>query len=272
MDAKGEDMKEDIKLLHIYAQDHEHDGAWIVGSKEGLIALRDAIDQAIQTGVGWTPSGYESRGVMATDGEGYDVRVIQDNSGWGAPVSESKTVWDRLECPYVGGGPYQRLYRPDTLWPSDIWDWEAERIRMRELRDGEPVGDVEGMDNAVEQCTFCGHIEAAHIGRPGYKHGCATPDCRCAVYTSPENRRCYQQYMLDVKQPVTITARVLAGRIHALKSRKKDETAHTDEEFDGLSCPCVSIAMYYLGLRGDPAKEGVYWPDGKGGNDWEMQS
>ena len=133
------------------------------------------------------------------------------------------------------------------------------------------MSEMETRQKAVEQCTFCGHIKAVHIGNPNYKTGCVLDTCRCAVYSSPASRRRHEQYLFDVKQPVTITARILAGRIHALKSRKKDETAHTDEEFDGLSCPCVHVAMYYLGLRGDPAGQGVYWPDGKGGNDWEMQ-
>ena len=130
-------MKKDFGLLHIYAQVHEHDGAWIVGSRIGLTALRNAIDQALKDGSGWTASGYEAEGdyVMASDGEGYDVRVIQDNSEWGAPPLKAKTVWDRLESPYVGGGPYQRWHLPNSIWPSNIWDWEAERKRMKESQE-----------------------------------------------------------------------------------------------------------------------------------------
>ena len=119
----------DLNLLHIYAQQHEHDAAWIVGSKGGLTALRDAIDRAIKDGEGYTPIAHDE--VMASDGEGYSVRIIQDNSDWGAPPAESETVWDLLECPYVGGGPYQES-RPNVIWPWSLWDWEAEKRRRME--------------------------------------------------------------------------------------------------------------------------------------------
>ena len=134
-------MKEDLGLLHIYAQEREHGSVWIVGTRIGLTALRDAIDQALKAGAGWTPSGYVAEGhfVMASDGEGYDVRVIQDNSDWGAPPSKATTVWDRLESPYVGGGPYERYHPKDGIWPSQLWDWDAENKRMRELEDKQDI-------------------------------------------------------------------------------------------------------------------------------------
>lgn len=127
-------MSDDMKLLHLYAQDHQHGEAWVVGNRLGLEALRDAINLALQQGSAQTPS--RDGCVFATDGEGYEVMVLLDESKWeGAPIGEEKTVWDRLQCPYVGGGPYQRGYYPSALWPWDLWDYKLGR-RKEEKRDG----------------------------------------------------------------------------------------------------------------------------------------
>lgn len=55
-------------FLHVYSQYMWHDDAVIRGTKTALLALRDAIDAAIE--------GTEGRAeVYATDGEGYHVVV-----------------------------------------------------------------------------------------------------------------------------------------------------------------------------------------------------
>ena len=113
-----------------------------------------------------------------------------------------------------------------------------------------------------DPCTFCGHIQAVHVGNPNYKTGCVLPSCRCAVYSSPEDVQRNQKFKSDAVRPVTVTARDLADRIHALREHRFGAT-HSE----GLSCPCAHLALYYLGLRVDP---GIYWPDGKGGNAWAM--
>lgn len=67
--------KNKIKLLHIYGQDFWHTCGYIVGNKEALIALKNAIEIALDEGEGVVD-------VYVNDGEGYDVHVIRDNSDW----------------------------------------------------------------------------------------------------------------------------------------------------------------------------------------------
>jgi len=58
----------DDRTLHIYAQSVWHDNAEIIGTVDGLTRLRDAINEALASGVGVA-------NVMASDGEGYYAAV-----------------------------------------------------------------------------------------------------------------------------------------------------------------------------------------------------
>jgi hypothetical protein len=66
--------------LHIRPQHWNHDPAEIVGTPSGLSALREAIDDALETRDG-------ERDVFASDGEGYGVKVrcSRTLSGLGQP-------------------------------------------------------------------------------------------------------------------------------------------------------------------------------------------
>lgn len=57
-----------LPWLHVYGQYREHSGATIIGTREGLAALRDAVDAALTSGTG-------NAAVFATDGEGYGLIV-----------------------------------------------------------------------------------------------------------------------------------------------------------------------------------------------------
>lgn len=61
---------QDEEWLHIRGQFTYHSQARIAGTTAGLIALRDAINSAIETGVGAAEA-------YASDGEGYAVDVIR---------------------------------------------------------------------------------------------------------------------------------------------------------------------------------------------------
>lgn len=66
-----EDAKEEEpRILHVYAQGGPHDDARIIGTKEALENLRDAIDSTLD-------SGREERcaGLFTADGEGFDLLV-----------------------------------------------------------------------------------------------------------------------------------------------------------------------------------------------------
>jgi hypothetical protein len=73
-------------VLHIYGQSFWHDEAFIVGNREGLATLRDAITRALES---------ESGAVVATayvnDGEGFDIGIYR--------VHDENT--DRISVPYT---------------------------------------------------------------------------------------------------------------------------------------------------------------------------
>ena len=69
----------ELPWLHVYGQFCWHSEAAIVGTKNGLVALRDAISKAIDTGSGTAEA-------FATDGEGYAIEVRRSiRSSMGEP-------------------------------------------------------------------------------------------------------------------------------------------------------------------------------------------
>lgn len=56
-------------VAHIIAQSYFHQPAFLIGDREGLERIRDAIAQALETGEA-------RRGIFAQDGEGYGVHVL----------------------------------------------------------------------------------------------------------------------------------------------------------------------------------------------------
>ena len=70
--------------LHVYPQEQWHSEALLIGNREALLALRHAIDCALdhETG-GLTP--------FVNDGEGYDLAVV---------CADQKTI-DSLTVPYT---------------------------------------------------------------------------------------------------------------------------------------------------------------------------
>ncbi|OUI98766.1 hypothetical protein HK15_13005 [Acetobacter orientalis] len=64
------DWKDTDDILHIIAQPEQHGDAHILGTKEGLTRLRDAIDAAINT-----PNQTHKATEMTNDGEGFYALV-----------------------------------------------------------------------------------------------------------------------------------------------------------------------------------------------------
>jgi hypothetical protein len=81
-------MKERVRLLHVYGQYCWHSECRIVGNKNALIVLRDAIDDAIKRGKSET-------GAMTSDGEGYSVEVEMCDADW------DSDKWERQPMPYT---------------------------------------------------------------------------------------------------------------------------------------------------------------------------
>lgn len=57
-------------VVNLYAQPFWHSEAWIGADRKGLMALRQAIDDALNTQIGCAEA-------CASDGEGYDIYVVQ---------------------------------------------------------------------------------------------------------------------------------------------------------------------------------------------------
>jgi hypothetical protein len=80
-------MAEPIKVLQVYGQGAWHDDVYIVGNREALEALRDAINTAIDTGQGETAC-------FVSDGEGFTTAILRDDTVFGNPE------WYKYPVPY----------------------------------------------------------------------------------------------------------------------------------------------------------------------------
>jgi hypothetical protein len=94
------------KLLHIYAQQQWHDNAFIIGDREGLEILREAIDKALQT------DGPINANVFANDGEGYTVVILCTESH----CEMVNAYWDKLAVPYTDEVAAEK--NEDAIWPE----------------------------------------------------------------------------------------------------------------------------------------------------------
>ena len=83
------------KLVHIYGQEIWHGDAFIVANKEGLLAISQAINQALTKGKGVTE-------VMPADGEGFALKILCRNDEWLSPF------WDNLAMPYTDNVHYRK--------------------------------------------------------------------------------------------------------------------------------------------------------------------
>jgi hypothetical protein len=89
-------------VLHIYAQPFQHQEAWVVGTREGLTILRDALTKALET------EGPVSTVSSTNDGEGYHVLI------WAMPEEKAqqlRTPYTDTEIvgPQTGPTPYTLL-------------------------------------------------------------------------------------------------------------------------------------------------------------------
>jgi hypothetical protein len=94
-------------VLHVYAQPWSHGEAWVVGTREGLMELRDAINRALSDGTSRAE-------VVAMDGEGYRALVlVTDRTDLQLPYAEALAEAGAGEHPYrvVGQETYVRLMR-----------------------------------------------------------------------------------------------------------------------------------------------------------------
>ena len=100
-----------IKLLHIYGQEQWHGNTYLVGNKAGLLELKNAIEQALDNGRGETTN--KGSCIYTNDGEGYQVRVVLNDTIWQSPF------WENLALPYSWEIASEK--RDDAIWPWKIW-------------------------------------------------------------------------------------------------------------------------------------------------------
>jgi hypothetical protein len=112
------------RLLHIYGQGAWHDAAFVVGDRTALVALRDAIQDAIENldAAKETSDATSSARVFADDGEGYVAIVVA--------LSDQEAGNSALRLPYhdpivgdlPGDHPSNMLtperYRELCKWPT----------------------------------------------------------------------------------------------------------------------------------------------------------
>lgn len=76
------------KVVHIFPQPYYHEEAVIIGNKKGLLDLKKAIEDALESGFGDCI-------LMPSDAENYRCRVIMNDEDWESPF------WKRMKVPYA---------------------------------------------------------------------------------------------------------------------------------------------------------------------------
>jgi hypothetical protein len=97
-------------LLHVHAQHHQHDEAYIVGNRHALEGLRAALDGILVAGLERVKIE-----MMTADGEGYDLHIVLDPSPWA-----KGSRWMQRALPYAAEDAKSG---PEALWP-----WEESNI------------------------------------------------------------------------------------------------------------------------------------------------
>jgi hypothetical protein len=115
-------------LLHLYAGPSFHMEGYVVGNREGLTKLRDAINAALEREDcdfnAAVTTDYHDSCVFVSDGEGYDIYVIRQDTDW------QKDPWDHLAVPYTAEDGLCQINEETAIWPHQlISDEFLERLR-----------------------------------------------------------------------------------------------------------------------------------------------
>ena len=91
------------EYLHIYAQDVWHDEAFIVGNREGLEALRDALNKALE-------NPFSTARCFVNDGEGYACYIAE---------CKDEQKLDLLAVPYTDQIATEQ--NESSIWPEQFF-------------------------------------------------------------------------------------------------------------------------------------------------------
>jgi hypothetical protein len=137
--------------LHIYAQEQWHGNDYVVGNKEALERLRDALNDALEKGQGQATT-------YVNDGEGYYALVVQ---------SDDETI-DKLMVPYIDEIAYDS--RDDIVHP---WELDGAKAAEREAQQNSGWGKkhisltIKALDKDTEIniCDDEGHLVESGVGQ-----------------------------------------------------------------------------------------------------------
>lgn len=138
----------DLKITHIYAQDYWHDNSFIVANKEGLLALKRAIEEALK-------EQHAKADVMTADGEGYSTHILCLQEDW------QSEKWQKLMLPYTdecAKDSRENMIQPCQLLPEKV---KSNKIRVVIVEPGNEPKE-KGISNTLEelQNIVGGYIEA----------------------------------------------------------------------------------------------------------------
>jgi len=85
-----------VKILNIYGQLSEHTDARIVGNREGLVELRDTINNVLQGESPRIAKTLEHEPLFASDGEGYSLLIERHDDDWGIKAPKD-SFWNKEE-------------------------------------------------------------------------------------------------------------------------------------------------------------------------------
>jgi len=106
-----------MKIIHLWVGAAFHENGYIVGNKEGLEALRRAIDYALVNS-DCDVSISKTFGVSTSDGEGYDIHIIstKNTDEIALPYTASFATERRMGCKY----PWHTVARIKAQKPEDL--------------------------------------------------------------------------------------------------------------------------------------------------------
>lgn len=121
----------DMKL-HIYAQQLNHDSAWIVGDRQALYELRHAIDLALEQGS--TCLEFE-----VADGETYALYVVE--------LETKEMTWEQVDLPYTDRSVMGfKNARPPSPPYGLLSSARHKELRAKLLKDAEKTVEVPVLD------------------------------------------------------------------------------------------------------------------------------
>ncbi len=97
----------DTNWMHVFGQLMWHDEIQIVGDTQSLLALKKAVEDALETGSG-------SSLAFTGDGEGYNILIARE---------DDKTVYDTLAVPYTDEMASEK--NTTAVWPHTLEKMQA---------------------------------------------------------------------------------------------------------------------------------------------------